>query len=378
MKIGIITIQKCNNYGSDLQAFALQYKLRLMGHDVENIDYLFYKNPRHVSTRLSRPTFKVSLKNRIKEFLFPKIYWLKQLLNRKIEKDRATRFDDFFKKNVNESREFRTVDALMANPPIYDVYMVGSDELWNKRCNSSMLPFFLSFAPKGAKKVAYAASTGAHDNYDIADREIYKRHLPDFSAISMREASSCKCFGEMLGREIIHVVDPTLLLTAQEWDNVAIPYAQEKPYILVYDLIPSDAIWSLARRWAKARRCEIVRICGDSSLKPVDGVKQFPTFGPAEYIGLFKNAKGVITNSFHGTVFSIIYGKPFYCVIPSHMTDAGRMGSLLKVLEIDSRIVRDVDVDDLDINREMDNDAALNKLAALRDHSVDFIRNALS
>ena len=377
MKIGIITIQKCNNYGSDLQAFALQYKLRLMGHDAENIDYLFYKNPRHISTRMSRPTFKVGLTNRIKEFLYPKIYWFKQLSNLKIERERAARFNAFFKSNMRESREYRSIDELFANSPSYDVYMVGSDELWNKRCNSSMLPFFLSFAPEGSKKIAYAASTGAHDNYSESDNAIYKKHLKDFSAISMREASSCKVFGEMLSREITHVVDPTLLLTDEEWDKVAIPYQSDKPYILVYDLIPSNSIWQLAREWAKLKGCEIVRICGDSSLTPVEGVKQHPTLGPAEYIGLFKNAQGVITNSFHGTVFSILYGKPFYCVIPSHMTDAGRMGSLLKTIGLESRIIRDVEVSGMTINTEIDFGAPLQRLSEVRSKSEDFLLQAL-
>ncbi len=377
MRIGIITIQKCNNFGSDLQAFALQRKLQQMGHEAENIDYLFYKNPRHIKTRMSRPTFHVSLKNKIKEFLYPKKLFLARMMHMREERKRQLSFDRFVSDNFRLSQEYRTVDELFRNPPSYDAYMVGSDELWNPRCNSSMLPFFLDFAPKGAKKIAYAASTGGRDNYDERTRNIFMEHLRDFSSISMREKSSCTYFADMLGREVKHVVDPTLLLDAQDWNQVSARTSVSEPYIAVYDLIPSPQLWSMAHRLSANSGLKIIRICGASGMKKIDGVDQYSEIGPGEFIDLVGRASCVLTNSFHGTVFSILYQKPFYFVIPGHMTDSGRIGSLLTSLSLEARMVWDKDADSINEFGTVDWHDVSTKLGCQREASVSYLDSAL-
>lgn len=377
MRIGIITIQKCDNFGSDLQAFALQRKMQMLGYDAENIDYLFYKNPRHKKTRMARPTFRVSLKNKVKEFLYPKKQRLLQLLHLKEYSNRCKQFDRFIRDNVRLSREYRTIDDLFRDPPMYDAYIVGSDELWNPRCNSSMLPFFLDFAPKGARRLSYAASTGGHDEYDGRTRDIFRRHLECFDSISMREKPSCDYFAKLLGREVEHVVDPTLLLTADEWNNVVGPLNGNESYIVVYDLIPSSQIWAVARRIAAKSGLKIVRICGAVGMREMPNVVQYSEIGPAEFISLISHASCVLTNSFHGTVFSVLYQKPFYFVIPSHMTDSGRVGSLLQSLGLEERMLWEKDADNVKELSQVDFNEPLQKLSELRRSSVEFLMRAL-
>lgn len=378
MRIGIITIQKCDNFGSDLQAFALQRKLQLLGYDAENIDYLFYKNRRHIKTRMSRPCFHVSLINRIKEFLFPKKQLLLRLFHLKEDRNRREKFDRFVADNFRLSREYRTVDDLYKDPPRYDVYIVGSDELWNPRCNSTMLPYFLGFAPEGARRLSYAASTGGHDEYDGQTQSVFKQNLNSFYRISMREKSSCEYFSKIIGSTVEHVVDPTLLLTASEWNSVAVPVPVEQPCIVVYDLIPSPAIWTIARRIAAKTGQKIIRICGEVGMRKVPDVVQYSEIGPGEFISLISSASCVITNSFHGTVFAILYQRPFYFIVPNHMTDSGRVGSLLQSLGLDERMLWEKESGRIQDLTAINYDEPFRTLDGLRRTSIEFLTQALA
>lgn len=376
--VGIITIQKCDNFGSDLQAYALQRKLQLLGYDAENIDYLFYKNRRHIKTRMSRPCFHVSLINRIKEYLYPKKQFLSRIFHLKEDRNRRKKFDSFVSSNFRLSREYRTVDDLYKKPPQYDVYIVGSDELWNPRCNSTILPYFLDFAPKGASRISYAASTGGHDVYDEQTQSIFKRYLDCFYRISMREKSSCEYFSKMLCRAVEHVVDPTLLLTAHDWDKVAAPVQVEQPCIVVYDLISSPTIWAVARRIAASTGQKIVRVCGEVGMRKMPSVVQYSEIGPGEFISLISKASCVITNSFHGTVFAILYQRPFYFIVPSHMTDSGRVGSLLQSLGLEERMLWEKDADRIQGLTMINYEEPFRRLEGLRRSSVEFLTQTLA
>ena len=299
-RVGIITIQKCDNFGADLQAYALGAKLRSMGYDAENIDYLFYKHPRHQGCKLEKPVLPISLKNRVKEFLFPIIATLKSFRSRCATMERRRRFDKWFNSNVKVGREYRSAGGLYDNPPKYDVYMVGSDQVWNPRLYSNIKPYFLDFVPKGARCVSYASSFGVGELSGPVFYK-YKQWLRKFSHIGLREKSGERIVKAMaFDAETAHVLDPTLLLDAKEWATVSVE-PSGKPvgkYLLLYDLIASEETVALARRWARQNEWGVVRI-GDSG------------YGPGEFIWLFAHAESVVTNSFHGTVFSILTHKPF-------------------------------------------------------------------
>ena len=367
MRIGIITIQRCDNFGADLQAYALGAKLRSMGYDAENIDYLFYKHFRHQGGKMEKPVLPISFKNHVKELLFPVVSVLRGFRNRKRLTERHRRFDVWFEKNVKVGQEYRSVERLYDDPPQYDVYMVGSDQVWNPRLYSNIKPYFLDFVPKGARCVSYASSFGVGELSGLVFYR-YKQWLKKFSYIGLREKSGERIVRAMaLNAGVAHVLDPTLLLTAEEWMKVVVR-PSEMPmgkYLLLYDLIASSETVELAKRWASKSNLTVVRI-GDG------------TYGPGEFLWLFAHAEAVVTNSFHGTVFSIVNRKPFYFVTPRGMTNAGRIESLLSSLGLNDRNV-DACAAGKTICEEVEigwNDVFL-RLDALKAQSLDFILRCL-
>lgn len=365
MKIGIITIQKCNNFGADLQAFALQKKLLLLGYEAENIDYVFYKNPRHLNGNGEKPAFRLSAVNRVKEALFPIFERVRKFKNRRAMSERAAKFDAWFSKNVRQSAEYRSVASLYAARHDYDVYMVGSDQVWNPRMGSNIKPYFLDFAPEGARCVSYAASIGT-SSLSSSVYAAYHQWLERFSSIGVREKSAERIVGNIgLNAEVKQVVDPTLLLTAEEWAVVADePAGIPAHYVLLYDLIASLETTALAQKIAAEKGLPVVRV-GDGA------------YGPGEFIWLFAHANIVVTNSFHGTAFSLIYKKDFYSVIPSGMTNAARIESVLKLVGASDRLIRAEDVACFDSSTSVDWLSVSSKLDAAREDSVDFLKRAV-
>ena len=364
VRIGIITIQKCDNYGAELQAYALGAKLRSMGYEAENIDYLYYKNPRHLKGDvLEKPVLPISLKNQIKEKLFPYIAWIKDLKNNKHKKRRHKNFANWCASNLICGREYRSVAELYENPPTYDVYMVGSDQVWNPRMFSNIKPYFLDFVTANAKCVAYASSFGVEALPGKVFHQ-YKQWLRRFSFIGLREKSGAEIVNLMaLESEVKHVLDPTMLLTADEWKMVSKPPSVNvaRPYLLLYDLIACENTCAFAKNIAAANSLQIIRI-GDGD------------YGPGEFLWLFAHANYIVTNSFHGTVFSILNQKPFVSVIPKSMSNSGRIKSLLDSLELNNRLVYELS----NFNESIINWKRVNeKLQQLKEDSIIFLRREI-
>lgn len=367
-RIGIITIQKCDNFGADLQAYALGEKLRSMGYDAENIDYLFYKHPWHSkSGGMEKPVLPISLVNKVKENLFPVLQAIKGKRNSGAIRERHRRFDEWFRRNVKVGREYRSVKSLYDDPPRYDIYMVGSDQVWNPRMYSNIKPYFLDFVPRDAKCVSYALSFGVADLPGIVFYR-YKQWLKRFSAVGVREKDGAGIVRSMaLGVEVRQVADPTLFLSADEWARVSVKPtdARSGDYVLLYDLIACPKTIALARKIAAEQGCPIVRI-GDGA------------YGPGEFLWLFAHAAAVVTNSFHGTVFSILNRKCFFTVIPRTMGNASRIKSLLGSLGLQGRMVCASDVATLSLTcAEINWGDVGQRLETLKSDSLDFLVRAI-
>lgn len=378
MKIGIITILKVNNYGAELQAYATQAALKKYGYDAEIIDYLYYKNKRHIRTKLSKPLFPMPLKKTLAEFIYPIISGIKRLYNFKQTSSRENRFQIFHQKNTSFSETYRTIDSLYLNAINYDVYIAGSDQIWNPGTFSSLAPYFLDFAPEGKKRIAYASSFGVGIIPEYA-REYYSTQLRKFHAIGVREENAVGLIKSLCGKESTWVLDPTLLLDKNEWRTVSSPVNNlPDQYILIYELTRCKYIKNLALHFSKMLNLPIVRICKDSV--PEDkktSVIQIADAGPGEFLTLFDKADLIITNSFHGTAFSINFNKNFYTVIPDRKNNNDRQKSILKLFGLKHLLLIENSAYPEQIP-EIDFNTVNEILKTERDKSIIFLTNAIN
>ena len=285
-KIGVITINDFNNYGNRLQCYAVQRSLEKRGYLVENIYNENYGEGllRRLGGALLRGIGTLGNRKRIAA---RKKNFLAFHANIRFSDERIInrRYD----KRLNEK---------------YDYFVTGSDQVWNP-CDSGRSEIdFLSFASE-EKRISFAASIGVSE-LPPAAKDLFARYLKPYKSLSVREESAKAIVEALTGRTDVAVLaDPTLLLTAEEWEEVS-----EKPelplpkrYILSYFLSGSKAQKEIVSRIAEAQGCEIADIYDPSSV--------YYTCGPQHFLYLVKNAALICTDSFHASVFSFLYNRPF-------------------------------------------------------------------
>lgn len=380
MKIGVITIEKVNNYGAELQATATIKVLQGMGYETEIIDYCYYKNWNFKDTRISAPFVSMNVKGRL-------MYWVKyRLVNRIVAKilpllyptvkRRIRRFEDFHKINTRMSKRYLSMPELYQTKMDYDVYVVGSDQVWNPSASSSIEPYFLTFAPKEAKKISYASSFGV-SNIPASLYEKYKKLLSNIDSLSVREQTGVCLVKALTGRDATCVLDPTLLLNKEQWGNIMLAYPHmPSRYILVYQLLPSDMLPSLAKKISEEMNCPVYYLAKRAyAVNAPKGMRVIKDAGPAEFLWLIKNASCVVTNSFHGTAFSVNFCIPFYAVLNSKRGSNVRITSLLNSVNLMGRIV--YEGDKLPFFSFYDADYVQKHIEMLRKDSTSYLEKAL-
>lgn len=382
-RIGIITIVKVNNYGAELQAFALEKKLQQLGYNTEIIDYLYYKNWRYKDSKISSSFIKMNLKQRIS-------YWIKYrlinfsmdcicpLFNNQIKK-RIHNFSEFHKRNTKFSKEYSSMPALYNNCSLYDIYMVGSDQVWNPFTSSSIEPYFLTFAPKEKKKIAYASSFGISEIPDSL-KERFQKLLDNLDYISVREQSGVTLVKELSNKKAHLVLDPTLLLNKTDWSKVMKQYPNmPSKYILIYQLSDSKAIVELALKISKQYNLKVYRICKRAYANTHNkGIINIADAGPAEFLSLICNATYIVTNSFHGTAFSINFNVPFYSIVSAKKKNNSRLESLLNVTKLNSRLLRDdIPIDSINVSNQIDYTTANEQLELYRKASEKYLIDSI-
>lgn len=378
--IGVITIEQVNNYGAELQAMASLRVLQDMGgHHVEIIDYCYYKNWNFKDTRMSEPFKPLGIKEKM-------MYRLKyRIINMLVAnilpficpsvKRRAQRFARFHRDNTPMSRKYLSMPDLYQAKMDYDVYVVGSDQVWNPSASSSIEPYFLTFAPKNAKKISFASSFGVSE-IDDALRDRYRNLLANIDDISVREQVGANLVKSLTGRDATCVLDPTLMLDEEKWGKVMRIYPDmPSKYILVYQLLPSDTLPSLARKMAEDMNCPIYYLTKRAyCVNTPRGMKVIKDAGPAEFVWLIKNASCVLTNSFHGTAFSVNFGTPFYAVLIPDRGGNARITSLLHSVGLMDRIIYEGEV--MPTFSDYDNRNVRIKLEEKRADSMFFLQSA--
>ncbi len=378
LTVGIVTILKTNNYGAELQAFALCHKLNLMGLDAEIIDFLFYKNPNFRRTKKSKSFVNIGLKRRLKEWLIPIIESVKSLHFNEAKRKRNLRYERFHEYHTKISQKtYHSIDELYNAALDYDIYIVGSDQVWNPYSNINLEPYFLTFAPKNKKKISYASSFGV-SKIPLDATSSYKECLNNLNHISVREEQGVEIIRDLIGRKACHVLDPTLLLDFNGWVSVATFPIEKKNYLLLYVLTNSDYATQLAKKVAEDLNLTLVRICKNAMQQDSDkSIINIIDAGPSEFVGLFMNASFVITNSFHGTTFSVNFKKSFYTVLPEHKENNSRQESFLSMLGLSERLIKENSPPPEAVHHKIDFIAPSGRLDEARKSSIEYLVNVL-
>lgn len=330
MKVGIITRHAVANYGSILQAYATQRAIEKIGHQSEIINYI--RKDEHgfriSSTMLKRN--KTWNSNMVKRIIY-------LVLQTPIYASTFYAFRRFARSFVKESaKEYSTSEDLAANVDM-DVYCTGSDQVWGMIGNDEYDEnYFLSFVPEQKKCIAYAASFGKETLSDELMTNL-PRLIGKYTHIGVRE-NSAKEIIEHIGFESTQVLDPTLLLTKEDWESVIKGKVNSEGYVLTYQLHENKNIEKYAEKFAKKANKKLIRISVSLLYAAKSGELAFMP-SPEEFLELFKKADFVITDSFHATVFSIIFEKNFIDVLP--LGTGTRITSLLELLGLKDRVVSD-------------------------------------
>ncbi len=367
-----------NNYGAELQAFALHHKLKLMGYDNEIINYLYYKNPEYIAELKSKPLIKTAIKNKLKDVALKWLDWYSAFRYPKLAIVRKQRFDDFHKKYTALSKPYRSYSQLYDSKLAYETFMVGSDQVWNPNNGTNLAPYFLTFAPENANKVSYASSFGV-GNIEQMYYPQYKEWLNNLTHVSNRETSGLAIIKKITGRNATHVVDPTLLLSKKEWEDIMVPYQSKEPYILFFIFKKNSFAENLAYKIQAKTGYKIIRVCkNEMPLESDDKILNIRDFGPAEFLGLYSSASIVLTTSFHGSVFSLLFEKPFYVITPSSKNNNSRQESLMAQVNLRHRLLREGDDVDLEQLYAINFDEIRRKMEKEVERSVAFLKNAIN
>lgn len=351
MKVGILThFYHSLNYGGMLQAYALTEFLNRNNFDAEQICYIMStdsflsvqetKSPDITREKVPFPLKLVkrvyrSLKYRLVDKKCEEYYW--RYRKNEIEK-RSESFTEF-QKLVPHSKKIYDGSSIAEAVDMYDCFITGSDQVWNFTWFNPA--FFLDF-PGSTTRIAYAASAGK-SKFCTEEENYLKQTLSKLDAISVREEDLVPTLNILLEKDsIIQTVDPTLLLSVEEWDEITSQRLIGRKYVFCYFLHNDKSLSQLARRFARERKIALATIpFSDIEYNKQDvafGKYRMDNVGPSEFISLIKHAEYVLTDSFHATVFSLIYCKQFI-VFPRGNAKGmeSRLMSLLQIFECSER-----------------------------------------
>lgn len=365
--VGILTFHRATNYGALLQAYALQQVIKELGHEVLIVDYRCGQVGKiFLSLRVSSFTRKLK-RLAYNCYLLPQYPFLQK---------RRNIYTGFSDKYMNLSqKDFNLADER------WSCFVMGSDQVWNIRLTNGFDKYFYGdfHVANGTRKIGYAVSASENLDQSMSNPQCQSA-LYNFDAIGCREAELLAIIKDKVSCPTALVLDPTLLGGKGVFNNlVTHKYKAVNPYILVYQMNTSKdtEIISLAHKIADNNGWDIMEIPSKLSYKKMLFKNEWHQWiTPVEFVDLFRKAQFVITTSFHGVAFSLIYNKPFFLYSINKAIDA-RASYLLKSVNLLDRKIQkceDVNVDDLfSINWEKTNE----QLLKLRLESLNFLKNAL-
>ena len=355
MKVGILTFHNAHNYGASLQAYALKMCIQQMGHDVTIVNYRNPKIEGQYPKKL-RPKFTKEILNpkNWKQFVYDTI---RGIYGQNAWNRQWKAFDQFITEELlDNDRQLIGEDGFECLHK--DAYILGSDQIWSSFLTGKLDPVYFGEFKKKERIISYAASLA---NGKIAESEeaAFVKLLKNVDTISVREEKLADQLRQLTGREVSTVVDPTLLLKAADYEK-----------IMTTERKLPDGKLSTEEKYARKLGLQLIEL-HYYHMPENSKANQFADFGPADFLAYIKNAEIVITNSFHGTVFSIIYRRPFYSVYKKN----GRVDNLLQFLQISEKHVSSAE--EIDEITEIDYEDVHKRLAEYRESSLQFLRENL-
>lgn len=368
-KVGILTFHAAYNHGAVLQAYALKEKIKSLGYETYIINLRSEGQKQQYSIiNLSKLDLATMSRNIQNLFFISKI----EKRNNKFERFINEKLDVYPQNGINEEEVKKIANE-------FDYLIVGSDQIWN---NSEKMQdkndiFFLNF-PGKFRKISYAASFGDDATSLLKDREKFIPWLKDFDDISVRENEGKKLL-DSIGIDSVITLDPTLLLTKEDWESAIKKIDFKKKYILYYSVNSRKYSISVTKKIAKKLNLPVINLV----LHPksaFSGFKYVIDNAPNEFLSYIKNAEFVCTNSFHGTVFSIIFEKPFVAIFDENdgkIVKENRKYTLLKNLKLEDHIV--TESSDINVEKFFDYDFNDSKkqLENIKKASIGFLIEAL-
>lgn len=367
-KIGILTFHGADNYGSVLQSFALVKFLKKCGHNAEIINYNFEHDYRNYNL------FRTHMYFQNPKSFFSDLYLLRPHLRRR------NAFERFRNEHLIISNTVYDDANLHSANEVYDTFICGSDQIWNLDCTDGISPaYFLKFVGENKKKIAYAPSMGSCDleKYDL---DQLRKAVYRLDYVAVREASMQEKYQELcMDKKISLVLDPTLLLDMEDYQELLrIAPESKSRYVFIYILGGTkfyNNIIDYALNYAAARGLEVKYVFDSNNGKAKPRGVDCSGCSPCEFLSLIKSADHVFSNSFHATVFSVLFGRQFTSFARGNASV--RILDLLKLIELENCYYTNANPEHENIDNERYRTAKL-KLAALKKESFSFLEYALA
>lgn len=378
--VGIITTFRQPNFGSVLQAFALQYVIEKMGYDVKVIDYK-YPNEFHWKAGAKHGRRKITLRNRLGDV---KRYLQLHLHLRKLTK--MEKLNKFIEVEMKCTAFYPSRESIVNHPPIFDIYISGSDQIWNPNTMFGDMSYMFDFAPQNSIRIAYSSSFSC-DSIPEKYMDVYRKNLSKFKAIGVRESNGLALIKKITGRTDARLVlDPTLLLTKEQWneyalksDELLLPPKFILFYMLAYTYSPEDKMSEILSFMQQKYKLPIVSLspCPRGFNGEFIRIEQTESIGNYEFLQLFMKSEMVVTSSFHGTAFSLNFGKPFLALENGKSRSDDRVSSLLNAVGLTSQLLFTNTELTENITPYYNVEDGQIQLEKLRASSIDFLRTSL-
>ena len=293
----------------------------------------------------------------------------KHIYSHKDHNLRWKKFNSFIKNLVDNEENVYTNEEELSKLNI-DYWICGSDQIWNTEITRGFNKgFFLDFETNG-KKISYAVSMGIPKLEEKYEEE-FKKAIEKIDYLSVREESLKEYVKQFSNREVVKVLDPTLLLERKDYEEILVENKIQGKYLLIYALGPDERLTQIAKKIAQEKDLKIIELNDFKKIKYF--CEQISNAGPEEFVTLIKNAECIVTNSFHGTIFSIIFEKEFYTI--TRLNRNSRMENILEIVDMKDRLIDKVE--DVEKVKPQDYIKAYKRLEEEAMKSREFLKNSL-